>query len=299
MIPYPHHPTFRDGTVLLRDGRRLGYAAYGDPAAPPVLYFHGFPGCRTEPASIPVRHVRLIAVERPGYGLSCPRDGRTFLDWPDDVAQLMDALELDGAFVVGMSGGAPYAAACALALGHRLSGAALLAGVAPPGHGWETGSPAGVLLSMARRPLALRLAATAVRRVLQHGDVSSVLAALHRLLGLPALNGELAKTAVGERVMLGWRQALSHGVHGPLGDALLYGRPWGFDPGAIRIPVSVWHGSADRTVPVAAAHIYARLIPGARLHVIEGETHFSLAHRHHQAILADLLRHAAAPARAA
>ncbi|HYC03048.1 MAG TPA: alpha/beta hydrolase [Azospirillaceae bacterium] len=285
-----------EGTVTLTDGRVLGYACYGDPAAPPVLYFHGFPGCRTEPAMINVHGVRLIAVERPGYGLSDPKDGRTLLDWPRDVAQLIETLELDRPYVVGMSGGAPYAAACAYALGDRLSGAALLAGIAPPNLGWEAGSPAGALMAMGRRPLALRLAAKALLRMLRHGDAFSAMAALSNKLGaIPGLDVRMPKPAVTERVIAGWRHALRHGVHGPLGDALVYGQPWGFDIADIRIPVAIWHGGADRTVPVAAAHAYAAGIPGARLHIREGESHFSLIFRHYGAVLADLLRHRAEP----
>jgi hypothetical protein len=30
-------------TIQLRDGRRLGYAEWGDPSGQPLLYFHGFP----------------------------------------------------------------------------------------------------------------------------------------------------------------------------------------------------------------------------------------------------------------
>ena len=60
----------RDTTIMLPDGRRLGYAEYGDPDAMPVLYCHGFPSCRLEPSMLPVSGIRLIALDRPGYG--CP-----------------------------------------------------------------------------------------------------------------------------------------------------------------------------------------------------------------------------------
>jgi len=37
-----------DGTLLLGDGRRLGYAQYGRPDGEPFFYFHGHPGSRLE-----------------------------------------------------------------------------------------------------------------------------------------------------------------------------------------------------------------------------------------------------------
>ena len=73
--------TMRDGTITTRDGRALGYAEYGDRAGKPVFYFHGFPGSRLEigPASAAASdtRVRLIAVDRPGYGRSDFKPART------------------------------------------------------------------------------------------------------------------------------------------------------------------------------------------------------------------------------
>src|SRR3954471_17322215 len=100
----------RNNTITLPGGRRLGYAKYGDPDAMPVLYCHGFPSCRLEPSMLPVSGIRLIALDRPGYGLSEPLPGRTLRDWPRDVAAAADALGLHRFAVVGVSGGAPYAA---------------------------------------------------------------------------------------------------------------------------------------------------------------------------------------------
>ena len=37
-----------DRTIQLSDGRRLGYAEFGDPGGAPVIYFHGWPGPRVE-----------------------------------------------------------------------------------------------------------------------------------------------------------------------------------------------------------------------------------------------------------
>jgi pimeloyl-ACP methyl ester carboxylesterase len=64
-------------------------------------------------------------------GLSDFQPHRTFVDWPDDVVQVAAALGLDRFAVLGISGGGPYAAACAWKLSDRLTGAGIVSGLAP------------------------------------------------------------------------------------------------------------------------------------------------------------------------
>lgn len=64
-------------------------------------------------------------------GRSDFQPGRTLLDWPDDVADLADALGIDRFAVLGYSGGAPYAAACAYRLPHRLTACGIVGGGGP------------------------------------------------------------------------------------------------------------------------------------------------------------------------
>src|SRR5215210_2245818 len=113
-----------DRVVLLADGRRLGYAEYGDSLGQPVMFFHGLGTsrlvCPPDEAAARKLGVRLIAVDRPGIGISDPLSGRSLLDWPRDVAQLADQLGIERFSVVGWSGGGPYAAACGHSLAHRV-----------------------------------------------------------------------------------------------------------------------------------------------------------------------------------
>ncbi|HSH82371.1 MAG TPA: alpha/beta hydrolase [Herpetosiphonaceae bacterium] len=119
--------------VRLRDGRTLGYAEYGALRGTPVISFMGS-GTRVlrPPDHVTAeKGVRLLVVERPGMGLSSFHPGRTLLDWPDDVVQLADALELERFAVIGASGAGPYAAVCAYTLTNRLSAACLVRSPAP------------------------------------------------------------------------------------------------------------------------------------------------------------------------
>ena len=78
-----------DLTFSLADGRLLGYAFYGPEGGRPVLYLHGTPSSRLEPLIINIwghsltdllqqYNIRLIAVDRPGMGLSTFDAARNF-----------------------------------------------------------------------------------------------------------------------------------------------------------------------------------------------------------------------------
>ena len=126
-----------DQQIKLQDGRMLGYAEYGVPDGMPVFYFHGFPSSRLDwqffDCEDPVTELnaRVIAADRPGFGLSDFQRGRRILGWPDDVAELADALQIDRFAVLGVSGGGPYAAACAFGIPGRLTWTGIVCGMGP------------------------------------------------------------------------------------------------------------------------------------------------------------------------
>jgi pimeloyl-ACP methyl ester carboxylesterase len=123
--------------VRLRDGRRLTYEALGRPGGFPVLYMHGAigsPRWRSPAldAAVAALGVRYLVVNRPGFGGSDPRPGRTVADYAADVEDLADALGWERFSVVGVSAGAPFALACAWALPSRVVAAAAASPLAPP-----------------------------------------------------------------------------------------------------------------------------------------------------------------------
>lgn len=132
--------TSTEQVIRLADGRKLGYAEYGDPAGKPLMYFHGLPGSRleaklTEPTASRVK-ARVIGVDRPGYGLSDFKPQRALADWPNDVSELANALGLDRFAVLGVSGGGPYALACARKIPARLSAVGVVGGLGPVYQWW-------------------------------------------------------------------------------------------------------------------------------------------------------------------
>ncbi|MCK4436294.1 alpha/beta hydrolase, partial [Candidatus Bathyarchaeota archaeon] len=95
----------------------MGYAEYGPLRGVPVFYFHGFPSSRFEAAIVEDKleglNVHLIAIDRPGMGISSYQKNRAILDFPEDVQELAEYLGLDNYGVLGVSGGGPYSLACA------------------------------------------------------------------------------------------------------------------------------------------------------------------------------------------
>ncbi len=254
---------------------------YGDPAGPVVLYFHGWPASRLEAGLIPDLPVRLLALDRPGYGRSSPQPGRTLLDWPRDVADVADRLGLDRFHVVGLSGGAPYAVACAYELPHRVVGAALVCPV-PPAYGIHPrAAGVGHLFRLGRHP------------VLAHRLFSMIRPLLHRriitprtLVGgsLPAADRECLTRQTLSGLARVWREGIGRSVQGALSDAQIYAQEWHVPMGQITMPVDVWYGSEDSLIPLHGLAPF-EAIPGMRLHVMPNEGHYSLAIRHAATIL--------------
>ena len=156
------------GVTRLRDGRAL--AGWGPADGRPVLHFHGVPDGRFGwggGSACGDRGVRLIAVDRPGVGGSDPKPGRTVADWPADVEDLAEQLELDRFAVSGWSAGGAYALACAHELQPRIDAVALVSGSGRldlPGFVEQMSTAAAWRLA-ARVPSAMTLAYSALARL--------------------------------------------------------------------------------------------------------------------------------------
>jgi len=282
-----------DRLISLRDGRRLGYAEYGDPYGRPVLFFHGLGTTRVicPPDDAPARElgVRLIAVDRPGVGLSDPLPGRRLLDWPADVVQLADQLGLSDFAVVGWSGGGPYAAACGYLLPDRVRAVGLVSAPAP-----LSGAPAADYLrrfdrtaarAAGRAPWMIRIAMWHWGRPQRRNPVRFFEDSLANMIEADQL--ALSHPMVRGQMIANSAELYRNGGRGLYEEALVLARRWGFSPGEIRVPVRIWHGERDSTVPPRMAHYLARAIPGARLTIYPQEGH-QLLYQRWPEILADL-----------
>lgn len=128
------------GSCKLRDGRTLAYRIHGSGPVT-VFAFHGMGSSRMtwEPKGQSLSDlcpgVRLVALDRPGYGDSTdPPAGYSYRDFAKDVAELADGLGVQRFCVAGHSSGGPYALACAAVLTDRVQACAAVSSDAPYAH---------------------------------------------------------------------------------------------------------------------------------------------------------------------
>src|SRR5262249_12848694 len=150
-------------------------------------------------------------------GLSTYQRHRRTLDWPDDVLRLADALDIERFSILGMSGGAPYVAACAYKIPQRLIACGTVSGV---------GS-----LTIKQRFLARfapYLLTPFIRRMFR--DEPHARASLSRFAQKwrePDLTA-FTRPGVAELMAASLVGAFAQGAQGPAHEGTLFGRPLGF-----------------------------------------------------------------------
>ncbi|MDG2304229.1 MAG: alpha/beta hydrolase [Candidatus Binatia bacterium] len=270
-----------EGAFRLEDGRELGYAEFGPATGFPILWFHGTPGaCRQiAPATREAcwkRDVRLVAVERPGIGASTPHAYSGIVDFAHDIGQLTRALAIERFGMVGLSGGGPYTLACAHEMPDRVVGVAILGGVAPsvgpdaPEGGAVSITPVvGPALAFLRGPLGFGM-----RGLVQ---VLKPLADPATDLFLQLLPPGDAKVFSDPATRRMFHEDLIHGsrdwMQALFLDVALFGKPWGFALGDVRVPVHLLYGDADNIVPLEHGRHMAGLLPHSTLDVRPQEGH--------------------------
>ncbi len=271
-------------TIECRDGRTLGYADCGDPDGDPFLVFHGFPNSRVFGALFDEvgreNGLRIVAPERSGFGVSDPAPNRTVADWADDVADLARALGFDSFPVLGISGGGPYAAACAARLS-CIERAGIACGLAPlESVGFRDRLP--FLVAKHARPLAtLSLwsdGRTARRTPEKYLESRAETAA--------DADAEYWRDEVGRTLLKATLEASHHHGYGPLAEELaVFARDWEFDLDTIEVPVFLWYGKADRIVPLSMGFHYTERIPTAEAHFYPNQGHLAAIEKNKPAML--------------
>lgn len=277
--------------LKLHDGRMLGYTEYGAPEGEPVFYFHGFPGSRLDylffddGAAAMEAKARIIAADRPGYGLSSFQRGRRILDWPDDVTALADALRIDRFAVLGISGGGPYAAACAFKIPGRLTATGIVSGMGPPG---APGMKDGASWTLPGTPSLIRRFVLMLTSMGLQRDPDQFLRRSKEAFSEPDAR-LLEQPDLAQVFVAGLQEAFRSGVGGANRDAALYAQPWGFQLQDISAEVHLWHGGQDANVPVSVGHKVAAALPHCNATFDEEEGHLTLARNRITGILGRLV----------
>jgi len=272
-----------DKTVQLHDGRMLGYAEYGSSEGNALFYFHGHPGSRFEARFLATqaeqKAIRLVGVDRPRMGLSTYQAGRRILDWPDDVVELADHLRIDRFSVVGLSGGSPYALACAYKIPDRLMSCGIVSGA---GHVSRFIAFLSQWLPWILLPLTSRF----------FQDETRAQKSLARFAGrwVEPDRKSLLQSGVQELMAASLVEAFRQGTKGAAYDGMLLGGSWGFKLEVITLPaISMWHGGLDTMSPIAAARAVASRIPHCKATYYPDEGHISVIVNHGEEILTTLM----------
>lgn len=229
-------------------------------AAPPVVLLHGQPGSAAVWA--PLRPLlaprRVLAVDRPGYGLN-PAGAMGFAGNVAALVARLDAAGVDRAVLVGHSWGGGVAALAAARHPDRVAGLVLAASVGPGALTATDRVLARELLGELTHYLGYLLAGPWVRRGLRRRA--------RRTLG-PGERADVERRLAANRARPLWRSALVEqralvAEHGTLDAALP----------RIQAPTVVLAGTADRVVPPRVAVRLARRVPGARLVLLPGAGH--------------------------
>lgn len=288
----------RDQILQLPDGRMLAWAEAGDLDGRPLLRSPGTPGSRlslrVDEAPWLDRRLRVINTERPGYGASSPHPAGTFAGHADDLAHLLDHLEIERLPAVGGSGGAPYVLALASRHPDRVQAATVVVGAAPV-------EAAEVEMMISVNAEAHRLASAGdrdglsallapIREAMLEDPLASIRAQMetappedHAIMGEPLWQEGFAR---------GVREAFRPGLDGWVDESMLLVNGWSaLRVEDVRASLTWWHGDSDRNSPLSAVRRLVSRIPAARLEVWPEAGHLT-AYREEPRILDELLARA-------
>jgi pimeloyl-ACP methyl ester carboxylesterase len=250
------------------------------------LYFHGTPSSRLEVQLLEAFNINveqelfdagltLIAVDRPGLGLSSFHSKGTLLSFARDVYSLLNALAITRCSVLCWSGGGPYALAMAWQYPSLVQNVFMLCGFSQRLTGpvvRKMGSNKWFFLAAKYTPRALELCMNLVRRK----------TTLHPppkwLTGLPGVDYELMKEPgrFQKLATLTFKEACLKGARGAVQEARLYFKDFGFALSEVRQPVHFWWGTEDKNVIRLHAEAVDKHIKNRSLYYRSGEGHLSI-----------------------
>eukprot|EP01062_Namystynia_karyoxenos_P045600 TRINITY_DN33914_c0_g1_i1.p2 TRINITY_DN33914_c0_g1~~TRINITY_DN33914_c0_g1_i1.p2 ORF type:complete len:276 (+),score=67.53 TRINITY_DN33914_c0_g1_i1:90-917(+) len=265
-----------EGTATVAGGRRLRWRVYGAADGYPVVFLHGTLNTRLfQPAWEKTGEVtaqagvRVIAVDRPGYGESDYVPGRRYSTIGADVAAVADDAGVAGSFgIAGFSSGGPNALAAAAGLGSRVSGIVLFSSDAP-----YKRMGGGLLEKLLGNPDLTQEQATE-RAQAAAASLREAYAAMQKPERRAVAEADLAEAT---------RQGIDKG---PAQDPMLESADWGFELSSVTQHVHLWHGEEDADVPLEAGKYLSEQLPQCTAHFIPGESHTLLRRRWGEALSA-------------
>jgi len=269
-------------TITLSDGRKLGFAEFGDEKGRPIIFFHGQPGNRLfyhpDNSILLSLNARIITIDRPGYGLSDYQPHRKLLDFAQDVVELVDTLGVKHFPIMGFSAGGPYAVACAYKIPHRVTRIGLVASTPPmtiPEISKKMPVPLRINYLLANyAPSFLRFAFNAYWRSSRRRPNAFINLAIKQ--SAPVDREILSDPDIYNTMLEVWKENIRVDSQGYALDTEILMKDWGFYLRDIKTDVYLWQGKADVNIPSTWAHYIAKEIPRCKSTFFENEGHFVL-----------------------
>jgi non-heme chloroperoxidase len=267
-------------TITTKDGTQIYYKDWG--AGTPVVLSHGWPlnadSWEAQMLHLAANGCRVIAHDRRGHGRSSqPWDGNEMDTYADDLATLLEALDLQGAVIMGFStGGGEVARYIGRHGTGRVARAGLISAV-PPLMLKTPANPGGLPLEVFD---GIRAASIADRSQLYKDLASGPFFGYNRPGAKPSQGA----------IDAFWRQGMQAGHRNALECIKAFSETdFTEDLKRFDVPTLVLHGDDDQIVPIGAAALATvKLVPNATLKVYPGAPH-GITDTHKAQLSADLL----------
>lgn len=265
--------------LILKDGRKLVYSIDGVENGKVIIFLHGKYGCRLlkHPDSNIAKdaNVQVLTLDRPGYGQSDPQSFPSFLNWTEDLVQLLDHRNIEQCSIIGLETGSAYAMASAYKYPERIKKILLCNPYAPNMRLADFSSAMPVeklFFALAKYTPSLFRNFSELRFKGMTGDLNWYYEKLTRYL--PECDRALlARQDFLEMLHRNGIESLRDPV-GFINDMLSICKDWGFELGDIKTKVEIWQGMQNRYIPVSISTKLSTYLPQASHFLLPNQGHF-------------------------